>query len=177
MPLTFGTRRGTPFGKCSGWLANDLQIRTTFEYCVVGDEKEATPHGSCRDPKITGVNFLMQRMPFTFAGNPEVCERCSRQIVGRHHIRGSEQSFERLQPPPSPTSANRTEASLGDDLRRDDQTPSGHVRPVPYFQRRAFSERRRKNSRVNADRRRSQRHSLSAATNRSHSSSVRSSIA
>jgi hypothetical protein len=153
--LAFRKRHTSPSGRCSGWLANHLQVGTTFEHCVIGDEHETTPHGSRSDPQVTRVNFLMQRMPCTLTCDSEVGERSSGQIVGRHHIRRSEQSFERLQSPPSPTSAERTEASFGHDLRSDDQTPSGHVRTVPYFQRRAFSERRSKNSGVNTDRRRS----------------------
>jgi hypothetical protein len=150
--LAFRERHASPSGRCSGWLANHLQLGTTFEHCVIGDEHETTPHGSRSDPQVTRVNFLMQRMPCTLTCNSEVGERTSCKIVGGHHICGSEQSFKSLQSPPSPTSADRTEASFGYDLRGDDQTPTGHVRAVPDFQRRAFSKRRSKNSGVNANR-------------------------
>jgi hypothetical protein len=115
----------------SSRLADDLQIGTTFEHGVIGDEHKATPHGSRSDPQVTVVNLLVQRMPGTLAGSPEVGERSSRQIVGWHHVRRPEQSFKRLQSPLSPSGADRTKACLGDNLRGDDDAPSGHVRPIP----------------------------------------------
>jgi hypothetical protein len=118
----------------SSKLANDLQIGTTFEHGVIGDEHKPTPHGSRSDPQVTVVNLLVQRMPGTLACNPEVGERGSRQIVGWHHVRRPEQSFKPLQSPLSPSSADRTKARLGDNLRGDDDAPSGHVRPIPGFQ-------------------------------------------
>lgn len=77
----------------------------------------------------------------------------------------------------TPTGAERAVASLSHHLGSDDKSATGEMAAVARLQRRTDPEGRCQHARVDTDGNVASRHSLSAATNRSHSSSVRSSIA
>ena len=122
------------------------------------------------------MNLLMKWLTVLLARNPKSCKCCCRQVIGRVHQRGAKQALQIVGSSDSPLRPHRSVPNFRDYLCADHEATARNVGSVSLFECGAMPQYCGKNSLVDADRRRARRHSSRAATNRFHSSSVRSSI-
>ena len=151
----------------SGQFANTVSSETSVRF-----QRTA----AAAIPEAAGVHFLMQWVPSAFAHDAQASERRCGAVVWREHARVVQQPLKVGDTARAPPGAQRAVPRLRDDLRGDGEPSAGEMATVTCFERGAGAQGRREDSRVDAERRRAGGHSSSAATKRSHSSSVRSSI-